>query len=180
MGKAPEAGDDGVVLAGRLQMAQQGLAVLRVRCGPKCGEEGHGLRLSLQRLGVHQRHCHENLASERQVSFPPPGKAVHGQCACSGIAREGCGLAPENVARELVQQQHQGQPVMGVALPRHQAALCCLSHQVAKRLFDLLVQRGSATEPQVAAAGAWPTQRERVPEPEYKYRLRLDRARRAW
>ena len=80
-------------------------------------DEAHAVDLVLQLLGMLQGHVDEvaQLGLDLQVEAPaqgqahdPPGLAVGG---------EGVGAVPEQVARELVEQEDQGQGRLGLQRP---------------------------------------------------------------
>lgn len=80
-------------------------------------EERDGTSLVLQVFAVHKRHVEEVPLEGRQFPVETLLYGFSGNVECFVVRRVGSGIAPEQVARELVQQDHQRQTTLRFFLP---------------------------------------------------------------
>ncbi len=165
MRKTPEAGHDVAVQPRVAQvLVQRGVAERRGLLAQAL-EAAHGLVLQGQRLGVHQGHVEEHTGHHGQALVLAAGHGRVRERLGARIAGEGARLAAEQVARQLVQQEHQGQAAQGRVGPIGQAAGQRFVHQGAVAVAQLLVLLGVETEPELVAWFAGPMAGEAVAAP---------------
>ena len=87
------------------------------------------------------------------------------------IATESLRLAAVDVASELVQQQYQRQPPLGVSLPIHQLLLQRRVHQHTEAMLNVRVVSSRSRKPPLGHIVRWPTLRHAILKPVIQYFL---------
>ena len=119
--KAAKAGHDVAVQDGVLQVVGQDVFQTFGRARVQALKTGHAGVLLGQGFGVHQRHVDKHPASAGQGGVFAGVQRALAQGLGAGIAGKGAGLAPVDVAAELVQQQDERQAGQGLRDPGAEA-----------------------------------------------------------
>src|SRR5579862_724177 len=141
MREAAEAPDHGLVLLGPLREA------LRLR---KRLERLHAVdrvALVVEVLAVLERHVEEHSLARHELRLVAPRDRLAATLARVGILRERARIVAEEVSRELVEDDHEGQHRGRVASPGFDLAARGLGVQLAESVADLRVELFILAEP---------------------------------
>ena len=166
MREAAIRGNDVAVFEGGGQVALEMRRMHGVTAGQQVLEMAHAVRLGVRVFGMHQRHGQEDPAHQGQGGVFSLCQRAGGQRASARVAGERPWQAAKHVAGELVEQDHQREPVQDRCFPVGQAARDGLLHGGPETLADFRIQRRTAGEPALPHRAGGPPEGQPVVEPE--------------
>jgi hypothetical protein len=143
--KAAELLDD---LNVRAPVAPQGTATVGV--ARQSVEQSDRAALVAEILAVVKRHIEEQPPGRRNDLIETSFECSVGDGASRGVGRVGAWRAAKDVARDLVEQQHQGQRALGQSFPRSQFADGAGFEIGEKGIAQRGIKFGGALEPDLA------------------------------
>jgi hypothetical protein len=145
--KPPEALNDLLVAQHVFHLLEGALAGAAAMLLGPAPEQGDGAGLVLGILGMFERQVEEEAAVERGASIEAALDRGVGGGARPGVAGKGAQRAAMDVARELVEQQHERQRTVDGAHPIVEIADAGRRHVGAEAVADLLVEARVLFEP---------------------------------
>ena len=117
---------------------------------------------------MHERHVKKDPRHPGQLQIFMGGQGLQRELPGACIAGEGLRSAAKHVAAELVEQNDQRQPALGLAFPVLQRAADRLHNIGAKARPDFFVKRCAAQKPALVQVLRGPALRHAVAQPESK------------